>query len=353
MKCKEFELKVFDYIDGTLNQKQIDAFETHADTCEQCKKVLNDLRKTVGLLNTVRNIDLPPSFHENLKKSLHDLNKPESDRNVTVEEIQDVEQKIVEFKHKEKTKKPVGRRIVQTVATMAACVLIVFGVIVSGDRLLQNHFTKNMEDTGEMLSIKSLEDKGDVPDYAGGIKGETKVETEGEQKTPEDRISLMANLERGSDESFYFQKCYKINVITEKQPETTKEIKDLVIKYNGKYEQENYSTANDGDVYLIFSVPANSYSALLEDIWALKNNGLIQGFIENEVSVINYEYDIKLIENRIEELKDNLEELNEKQSEKSELIKEKEEELIALNLKLEDITVELQYTNVTFEISGQ
>lgn len=323
MKCNNIVNMASEYIDGLLNEKDIIQFERHLQTCEKCNKMVRDMKKTVDILHTVRQVELPPSFHENLRKSLNTI----SDSNTG---------KVIDFKGK--TGKTLSRKTVKTFAAMAACAAIVFGVFISGELLLNKG---NMEQSIDYDTMRTAESNNSgKPDKSQTVK-ETTVSTI-DMDSNYNMISLM-----GNNMNSYIQNCYKISMIAKNPDDMTQEVKAIADKYNGKMDSEGGE-----DIYLMtFSIPKEYYNEFKDELWSLRKNDSIQGFIENELSSVNYEYEVKQIRKSIENVQQNIDDISEQSTEKEDLVTEKEKELDTLNQRLVELNNEVQYSKITIEIS--
>jgi len=52
-KCKALLSQLSEYVDGTLDPRLCKVLERHLKTCEDCRVVLNTMRKTIDLYRTV------------------------------------------------------------------------------------------------------------------------------------------------------------------------------------------------------------------------------------------------------------------------------------------------------------
>lgn len=346
MNCKKIKIQVLDYLDGNLKEKEL--FEKHLESCRECDKMVREMQNTVKLLNTAGQIDLPPLFHDRLKKSLTDYSSDKTKANV------------IRHTGREKEPKLVLKRVFQTATVFAACVLIVIGVITGGQHFLRLDSPKEENDSN-MFAM-------DMRSSEIGLAGEAPRETESETRAMTTAFSMFAEGEQ-QDESnkeaqekmfiadnrqeSYVQDCYKINLITDQKEKTVARIKALFDTYKSRYDRDHYKTVEEGTLILTISLPQGYYNSFADDILALKKEGLISGFIENKVSVIDYGYEAQQIQASIEDYNNQISTIKEKQPENTGLIAEKEKELDKLNTRLVELIDEVQYVNITIEVNGQ
>jgi len=54
MKCKEIEVRIFDYLEGQLSEKETGEFEKHLAQCDGCRKELEESKKLLATMDTVQ-----------------------------------------------------------------------------------------------------------------------------------------------------------------------------------------------------------------------------------------------------------------------------------------------------------
>jgi predicted anti-sigma-YlaC factor YlaD len=71
-KCKELLETLSDYVDGSLEEQLCKEIEQHMAECENCRVVIDTLKKTVSLYRGSRGetIELPAEVRDQLIKSL-------------------------------------------------------------------------------------------------------------------------------------------------------------------------------------------------------------------------------------------------------------------------------------------
>lgn len=64
MECKEFLLRISDYIDGTLSPEEQTKLEEHLSICPQCRTFANTLKTTITLCQSL--CEVPTAIHQSL-----------------------------------------------------------------------------------------------------------------------------------------------------------------------------------------------------------------------------------------------------------------------------------------------
>ncbi len=68
--CQELKAQLSDYIDGDLDERLCKELERHLATCENCRIVVDTLRKTILLYRDYGATPMPTQAHERLVKAL-------------------------------------------------------------------------------------------------------------------------------------------------------------------------------------------------------------------------------------------------------------------------------------------
>ena len=58
-RCREVRAQMSDYLDGDLNPQAATGVERHTRWCPNCRRMLTNLRHTLGGLRALRNEPLP------------------------------------------------------------------------------------------------------------------------------------------------------------------------------------------------------------------------------------------------------------------------------------------------------
>ncbi len=69
--CQELKAQLSDYIDGDLDDGLCKEIERHLANCENCRVVVDTLRKTILLYRDYGATPMPAEAHERLIKTLH------------------------------------------------------------------------------------------------------------------------------------------------------------------------------------------------------------------------------------------------------------------------------------------
>ena len=70
MRCHDICENLSAYIDGMLEQSDASLVEQHLESCPGCKAEYDDLLATIELVRDLPEVELPPSFRDELKKRL-------------------------------------------------------------------------------------------------------------------------------------------------------------------------------------------------------------------------------------------------------------------------------------------
>ena len=70
--CRHFLESLSEYVDGTLNQELCDELERHLADCEDCRVVIDTLKKTIYLYHeTAVSLSIPSNVRARLFKRLN------------------------------------------------------------------------------------------------------------------------------------------------------------------------------------------------------------------------------------------------------------------------------------------
>lgn len=70
MECSEALLWASEYIDGTLPSDTCAELEKHLSVCPRCKSILNTLKATISLYQSVKSQNVPSAIHHSLHRAL-------------------------------------------------------------------------------------------------------------------------------------------------------------------------------------------------------------------------------------------------------------------------------------------
>jgi len=109
MNCDHVKNLISLYIDNELDEKECHEFEEHISSCESCRNELNEMLKTVKLLRSIPQVELPSNF----KAELHE--------------------KLIKVKEEEKRSTGkglffIGNGYFKAVSGIAAMILVIFAI---------------------------------------------------------------------------------------------------------------------------------------------------------------------------------------------------------------------------------
>jgi|GEM_PF-1138370 len=105
--CNEVRELILLYIDGELDDRELQEFESHIDDCDECKKELNEIKTVIDMCRDIDEVELPENFRDELHEKL-----------VQAKNEQDGKSKIIRLRNR-------YIRIFSAVA--AGLLLVVFG----------------------------------------------------------------------------------------------------------------------------------------------------------------------------------------------------------------------------------
>ena len=66
LTCQELVEIVSDYLDGALPEANRERFDAHLETCEGCRRYLDQMRTTIHVAGTLSEEDLDPGVRDQL-----------------------------------------------------------------------------------------------------------------------------------------------------------------------------------------------------------------------------------------------------------------------------------------------
>ncbi len=66
LTCQELVEVITSYLEGSLPGPERARFESHLDMCTGCRRYLDQMRRTIGLVGRLREGDVPPQARANL-----------------------------------------------------------------------------------------------------------------------------------------------------------------------------------------------------------------------------------------------------------------------------------------------
>ncbi len=74
--CKNLSRKMSDYIDGSLDFKTLSKITSHLKECKPCVVLFKTIRKTVGILGSLKvNVSTPPRAKNHLREKLKSVSR--------------------------------------------------------------------------------------------------------------------------------------------------------------------------------------------------------------------------------------------------------------------------------------
>lgn len=70
MNCKKAQDYLSPYLDQVLSQEDMNSVEEHLEKCSMCRQELEDLQKTLNIIQTLPELPLPTVFHQELHNKL-------------------------------------------------------------------------------------------------------------------------------------------------------------------------------------------------------------------------------------------------------------------------------------------
>jgi hypothetical protein len=77
MKCRTIHKKLIFFIEGELPQQEMHEVALHLDECSGCAAFAEDMRKTLGIVELEKNIQVTPYFYSRLKSRMEKKQEPE------------------------------------------------------------------------------------------------------------------------------------------------------------------------------------------------------------------------------------------------------------------------------------
>ena len=70
MKCKSIHKKLIFFLEGELPEKEMHAIQLHLNECPECKILSSELQKTLGIIESEKQVEVNPFFYTRLKARL-------------------------------------------------------------------------------------------------------------------------------------------------------------------------------------------------------------------------------------------------------------------------------------------
>lgn len=75
LACQELVEIVSDYLEGALPENDRERFEAHLQTCEGCRRYLDQMRTTIRVVGTLTDESLEPVAKDQLLQLFRDWNR--------------------------------------------------------------------------------------------------------------------------------------------------------------------------------------------------------------------------------------------------------------------------------------
>ncbi len=75
LTCQELVEIVSDYLEGALPEADRARFDAHLETCEGCRRYLDQMRTTIRVVGTLTEDDLDPGAKEQLLQLFREWNR--------------------------------------------------------------------------------------------------------------------------------------------------------------------------------------------------------------------------------------------------------------------------------------
>lgn len=70
MNCKNLHKKLIFFLEGDLSKYESEQVQLHLSDCEDCRLFLNEMKKTLGIIEIEKSPDVNPFFYTRLKARL-------------------------------------------------------------------------------------------------------------------------------------------------------------------------------------------------------------------------------------------------------------------------------------------
>jgi anti-sigma factor RsiW len=78
LSCQELVELITDYLEGSLDERDLRAFEGHLAACDGCTEYLEQMRTTIRLVGTLTPNDLTQAAETTLLQAFRDWNRSSS-----------------------------------------------------------------------------------------------------------------------------------------------------------------------------------------------------------------------------------------------------------------------------------
>ena len=81
MRCKEFENKIIDYLEGSLSNVEMNRMKDHLEGCEQCSQLYEEIRLTYSMADQEKAPEMHRGFYDRVKARM-DSGQPEAGKTI-------------------------------------------------------------------------------------------------------------------------------------------------------------------------------------------------------------------------------------------------------------------------------
>ena len=67
MKCKKIHNKLIFFIEGDLPENEMAAVSAHLEVCSSCREFVEEMKKTLGIINLEKQVQVSPYFYTRVK----------------------------------------------------------------------------------------------------------------------------------------------------------------------------------------------------------------------------------------------------------------------------------------------
>lgn len=77
MKCKTIHKKLIFFLEEDLQEKEMEQIKVHLSACKKCAVFTEELRKTLGIIEDEKSVEINPFFYTRLRARLESQTEPE------------------------------------------------------------------------------------------------------------------------------------------------------------------------------------------------------------------------------------------------------------------------------------
>lgn len=80
MRCKTLHKKIIFFLDGELSAHEMEQMKVHLLECNECSAFAEDMKKTLGVLETEKSHEINPFFYTRLKAKIENRASAQNER---------------------------------------------------------------------------------------------------------------------------------------------------------------------------------------------------------------------------------------------------------------------------------